>query len=171
MQDSPFRAAAAPDLSALENQQRQGANWFFWIAALSLVNTAILLSGGDRNFVIGLGIASLIAAFAVHATQQANPEMAILVKGIALVFCILASGVFTGFGVFARRRHAWAFILGMTFYTFDAMIYLLIQDWMSFGFHIFALVCLWNGLKACRSLHQQPLHPMVSPEVVEVEPA
>ncbi|HEX5445042.1 MAG TPA: hypothetical protein VFW87_14485 [Pirellulales bacterium] len=136
-----------------------------------MVNTAILLSGGDRNFVIGLGIASIMAALGVDAAQ-ANPEAAMIIKGVALVFCLLASGVFAGFGVLARYRHTWAFVLGMTLYAFDALIYLLAPDLMSFGFHIFALFCLWNGLKACRALNQQPLHqPMLAPEVVEVEPA
>lgn len=169
MQDTPFRATALPNLSALENQHRVGANWFFWIAGLSLVNTAILLSGGDRNFVIGLGIASIMAAFGVGAAQ-ANPEAALIIKGVALVFCLVASGVFAGFGALARRRHTWAFALGMTLYAFDALIYLLVQDWMSFGFHIFALVCLWSGLKACRELNQQALRPMMAPpEAIWVE--
>lgn len=170
MQDSPFRAPVAPDLSALANQHRNGANWFFWIAGLSLVNTAIQLGGGDRNFVIGLGIATLIAAFARGAAEAA-PEAAMIVKGIALLLCLVVAGVFAGFGVMARRRHTWAFALGMTFYAFDALIYLLFQDWMSFGFHIFALVCLWTGLKACRALNQQPLPPLMAPAAIEPEPA
>lgn len=170
MHDTHFHAPVAPDLTALENQHRVGANWFFWIAGLSLVNIAILLNGGERNFVIGLGIASVVAAIGV-AAAQANPEMAIIIKGVALVFCLLASGVFAGFGALARYRHTWAFALGMVLYAFDALIYLLVQDWMSFGFHIFALFCLWNGLKACRTLNQQPLQPTLAPEVAEVEPA
>lgn len=170
MHDTPFRAAVAPDLSALENQHRVGANWFFWIAGLSLVNIAIVFSGGERNFVIGLGIASVMAAIGV-AAAQANPEAAMIIKGVALVFCLLASGVFAGFGGLARHRHTWAFALGMVLYAFDALIYLLAQDLMSFGFHLFALFCLWNGLRACRALNQQPLQPMLMPEAVEVEPA
>ena len=33
-----------------------GARWFWWIAALSLVNTVLIHSGSQTSFVIGLGL-------------------------------------------------------------------------------------------------------------------
>src|SRR5438270_4545311 len=47
-----------------ERQLRSGANWFYWIAGLSLLNTIIFMAGSDWHFVAGLGITQLIDAFA-----------------------------------------------------------------------------------------------------------
>lgn len=35
-------------------QAKSGANWFFWIAGMSIFNSLIQLLGGSLNFVIGL---------------------------------------------------------------------------------------------------------------------
>jgi hypothetical protein len=45
--------------SELEGRMLGGANWFFWIAALSLVNSIISLYGGGWGFSIGLGFTQL----------------------------------------------------------------------------------------------------------------
>ena len=47
------------ELAQLHARGTSGAGWFFWIAALSLINSIILLSGGDRHFVVGLGVTSI----------------------------------------------------------------------------------------------------------------
>src|SRR4051794_33834386 len=41
---------------ALEKQIKSGADWFFWIAGLSLVNSFVALSGKGWGFILGLGI-------------------------------------------------------------------------------------------------------------------
>jgi len=74
--------------------------------------------------------------------------------GIAFAFTLFVAAIFAGFGYFARHRHTWAFLLGMTLYTFDGLIYLLVQDWFSLGFHVFALFCLFAGFNAARELNQ-----------------
>ena len=39
-------------------QLKSGANWFYWIAGLSLINSAIFVFGGNVNFIAGLRAAS-----------------------------------------------------------------------------------------------------------------
>lgn len=143
---------AAPSTTTLEAQRRNGANWYFWIAGLSIVNTVVHLSGGQGNFVIGLGLTLLISAFSTGLVQQADPQVALAVKAIAFCVCLAIAGVVAIFGVLARKGQNWAFPLGMFFYAIDGLIYLVFGDYMSFGFHIFALFCLFNGYKAARSL-------------------
>jgi len=46
-------------LSELHGRALSGANWFFWIAALSIVNSVIFLSGADLAFVVGLGVTQI----------------------------------------------------------------------------------------------------------------
>ncbi|MCP4560303.1 MAG: hypothetical protein GY837_07230, partial [Bosea sp.] len=35
---------------------RSGANWFYWIAGLSIANSLVILFQGEWGFVVGLGI-------------------------------------------------------------------------------------------------------------------
>jgi hypothetical protein len=156
---SPENAAALAHYQQLEAQLRSGANWFYWIAGLSIVNSVILLAEGDRSFVIGLGITQIINAIAI-AIGQNNPEIATVVKAVAVVVTCLAAAVVAAFGFGARRRLTWVFILGMIVYAMDGMLYLLMgPDLKSFGFHIFALWCISRGLSACRQLSGMDVAP------------
>ena len=119
----------------IEKQFQSGADWFFWIAGLSLINSIILLAGSEWGFIIGLGITQIIDAIGLLIAE----EIGIAGKIISFIFDIIAAGIFVLFGVFARKRYKWAFITGMALYAIDGLIFLLVQDFLSIGFHIFAL--------------------------------
>ncbi|HXT61089.1 MAG TPA: hypothetical protein VN699_20790 [Pirellulales bacterium] len=156
--------------AAVEHQQHSGANWFFWIAGLSLVNTAILISGGGVNFIVGLAVTAIIAAVAAGFEQNVDPSTAIVIKAVAFAACAVAAGVFAGFGFFARRGHVWAFVIGMFLYVIDGLIYLAFGDLLSAGFHAYVLFCLFQGCKAARMLNNAPA-AMIEPEYApEAEP-
>jgi len=160
VQTPPMAAGLAPatgqgpDVRALEaklrveNQVKGGANWFFWIAGLSLVNSVIMLVGGGLNFVIGLGCTQLIDAFASIAAEDLGSDVGTVVKIVAFVLDIFTAGIVAGFGVFARKRHKWAFVVGMVLYALDGLIFVWVQDFLSIGFHLFALYGLYRGVKA-----------------------
>lgn len=112
---------------------KRGANWFYWIAALSLVNTFAMISGGHFHFLLGLGITDVTAAL--------GPQ----VRAFAFFIDVLVLGFFGMCGYYAGKSHKWAFLMGMTFYVLDSGITLLGQDWLSFAFHIYALLCIWRG--------------------------
>jgi hypothetical protein len=128
----------------LEHQLKLGANWFYWIAGLSVVNSVLMFSGSSWGFVIGLGITQIIGAIGTAAAEELGPVATL----VAFVFTLIATGVFVLFGVFANKRYIWAFIVGMVIYAMDGLLFLLIQDWLSIGFHVFALFCIYRGLKA-----------------------
>ncbi|MBC8001323.1 MAG: DUF4339 domain-containing protein [Opitutaceae bacterium] len=134
------------DLLALQNSSRSGAQWFFWIAALSVINTISAFSGGSFGFVIGLGVTQAIARQAVNGESSG--------KLIALILNLIAVGFFVFIGVFARRRQAWAFLAGMVLYALDGLIFLLVKDWLGVGFHAFALWCIWMGFQANQKLNR-----------------
>ena len=53
--------ATQPTLDpALLAQLKSGANWFYWIAGLSVVNSLIFAFGGHTSFIAGLGLTQLI---------------------------------------------------------------------------------------------------------------
>jgi len=132
----------------IEQRFKSGANWFFWIAALSLVNSAVLLSGGNMSFVIGLGVTQIIDVIVVEVLQAGGVGK---ILAFAFDFCVAA--IICGFGLLARKRFVFAFILGMIAYGIDGLILLLLGDFMSFAFHVFALFCIFSGLRACRILN------------------
>ncbi len=113
---------------------RRGANWFYWIAGLSVVNTIAALSGGNFHFVLGLGITEVTDAMRAPQTRM-----------IGFFIDMLVLGFFVLCGYFGAKAQKWAFVVGMTFYLLDSGITLLLQDWMSFAFHIYALICIWRG--------------------------
>lgn len=139
-------------LAALHQRGMSGGGWFYWVAALSLVNSVIFLSGGDTHFVIGLGVTLMADGIAAALADQA-PEMATTFKGIAFVFDLIVAGVLCLIGWLSRKAILAVFAIGMVLYALDGLIFLLFEDWMSIGFHVFALVCMWGGFSAFRQLN------------------
>jgi hypothetical protein len=127
---------------------KSGANWFFWIAGLSLINSIILLSGGQWNFIVGLGITQIIDSFGLAASGEAGGAGKIVV----FIFDLMVAGVFILFGVLARKGYGGAFIVGMIVYALDGMLFLLVKDFLSIGFHIFIMFLIFSGYGAYKKL-------------------
>ncbi len=154
---------ATQDLETqLQSQHQSGAQWFYWIAALSLVNSAASWFGSDWGFVIGLGITQVFDAFATVLQEQLGPAVRFAAFGASL----LVAGTFVLFGVISGRRSGLAYVLGMTLYTLDGLLFLLVADWLSLGFHVFALFFIARGYLACRKLAALSPAPAIGPETV-----
>jgi hypothetical protein len=123
----------------LERQLKSAANWFFAIAGLSVVNSLVLLLGGSFNFIVGLGITQLTSALA----HNLGP----IGKSIAFVISVIAASVFVIFGVLARKRHKWAFVVGMILYACDGLLFLLVSDWIGIAFHLYVLYRIYKGIQ------------------------
>jgi len=145
--------ALRAQLAQLHARGTSGAGWFYWIAALSLINSVILLSGGDRHFVVGLGV-TLVADTIAKAVADQHPEIATVAKGIAFGFDLFVAAVVCLFGWLSRRPILPIFVVGMILYLLDGLIYLMVGDWMSVGFHVFVLLGMWSGFSAYREMKQ-----------------
>ncbi len=149
--DANAAGAPAPsvDEAALQKRVASGTGWFLWIAALSLVNSAAVLSGSTWNFLIGLGMTQVVDGFAQGMVQAgAPPALRFVAFGIDLVI----AGLFFGAGLLARRGRAGVCLAGMIVYGLDAFIGVAFQDWPMAGFHAFALFYLGSGYPAIRQL-------------------
>jgi GYF domain 2 len=149
---TPFKSAvpSVPINPALEKQAKSGAGWFFLIAGLSMVNTVISLCGSSIQFVVGLGVSQVIDAVAKGTGNSIG-------TGIGLFFNLLVFGLFILFGIFARKMHAWAFIVGMVLYGLDFLLVLLFAvrfgaGWLPMAFHAYALFGIFRGLKAANEI-------------------
>lgn len=126
-----------------QNQMKGGAYWFYWIAALSLVNSAFVYFGVSWNFFLGLGITQTIDA------RMGDSRIA------ALLVNVLVSLVFAAFGYFASKGNLWAFVIGLSLYILDVFSLVLVRDYqnvnyLSVIFHIIAAFLIFRGLLACR---------------------
>ncbi len=137
----------------LLRRAKVGANNFYWIAVLSVVNSFISAFGGGLTFVVGLGVTQIVDALSVIVARD-MPDAALIAKGIGLVLSIVVSGVIAIFGYFAGKGQRWAFYVGMALYGLDALLLLAFQDWLGFAFHLYFLWGLFTGLQALNQLQK-----------------
>ncbi len=130
----------------VEARTKTGADWFFWIAALSMVNSISTLAGSDWGFVLGLGVTQVADMLAL------GPEPA--GKIFALVVNATVAGIFVLFGLYARQGLRWAFLAGMAVYAADGLLWLVSGFWLGVAFHVLALLLIYNGLSAATRLRQ-----------------
>jgi len=111
---------------------KASANWFDWIAALSVVNAVIALSNSNWHFLLGLGVTDVVN----YLARQSGSGQA---QVIGLVATLAVAGIFWLMGRFAKQGQHWALIVGMILYALDGALLLLGQDWLSAAFHVYAL--------------------------------
>lgn len=130
--------------AALMAQMKSGASWFYWIAGLSLVNSVSAAMGSDWHFVLGLGITQV---FDIIGAQVGGAT-----KVVTLMLNLVAVGALVLFGVLGHKGHLWTFIVGLVLLALDGILLLFLENWISAGFHVFVLYCLFRGMQACRAL-------------------
>lgn len=148
-------ARVAPELASLYQQVKSGANWFYWIAGLSIVNAVLAHSETKTQFVIGLAITQLIDAL----VAQIAPGM----KWISLAVDAVFAGMLAFFGYQAGQAKKWAFYAGLAVFLLDCAFF----GWicLKFGevdksvllggvFRAIALFSIFSGLAAAGKLHR-----------------
>ena len=125
----------------------RSANWFFWVAGLSVINTIMFVKGSTWGFLAGLGITADLARAAQTAGNDTGQALAV---GVSL----FAAAAFAGIGLVARKGVQWAFILGIILYLADSALVLLSGAWLMLAFHAWVLYSLWVGFSHCRRLDE-----------------
>ena len=133
-------------MAKLTQDVRSGANWFIWIAGLSLVNTVLFLAGSQWNFFLGLA-----------ATQVADEFGKVVITGttgtvLSLAVDVVIAAIFVGLGLMSRNGVLWSFIVGMVLIVLDALLLIRVQDWAAVAFHALALFFIVRGFQAARRL-------------------
>lgn len=146
--EKPGGGDAAPDITRLEAEVKSGANWFYWIAGLSVINSLIFAFGGNVAFIAGLGFMQVIDAIAQAAIDDGGPTaLRAVAVGFDLVFVI----VFALAGYYANKRFIAAFAIGALIYIGDTVLVLFLDLFMA-AFHAFALFFIIRGFLACRKI-------------------
>ena len=136
----------------LEQRVKASANWFYLIAALSIINSAVSLAGGTWTFAVGLAITQVLDGLVATGITSLR------LVGLGLHLWLLAA--FLALGHTARTRIG-AFTIGIVVYGLDAVLCLAFQMWVSFGFHLLALFFISAGRSALGRLPASTPHPYV----------
>jgi hypothetical protein len=131
-------------IQIFEQRLDASAKWFYWIAALSVINAGLIIGGAGVRFIIGMGVTDVAAAVG-GGSGSTGIIAAIVVTAFAAGLCAL-------FGYLGLKKHAWVFWVGMLLYAIDGAILVLIQDYLSAAFHAYVLFNLFQGTKALREL-------------------
>lgn len=115
-------------------------SWFYWIGGLSIVNTLIIHFNGEVSFIVGLGITQFFDGIALGLVQA---ELVGEWIGYAMIGTNILIGIgFMLFGIAGKKLLKGVYITGMVLYSLDALLFLAFADYLSFGFHVFALFFL-----------------------------
>lgn len=146
---------------AWEATAKSGANWFYWIAGLSLVNSLAFAFGSNFSFLAGLGITQVVEALIEVSIESGAPSM---LKGFAIAFDVVVFGVFALLGYYSNKLFTAAFVIGIVAYVIDGALVLAVGSIASAAFHAFALFFIIRGFLACRNLKKfQQSPPIQSP--------
>ena len=127
---------------------KSGANWFYWIAGLTIITSLIAYFGGGIRFLISLGSTQIIDGIA----EALSTEVGGAAKVVALVLDIIVTGLFVLFGYLAGQKMLWAYAVGMVVFLMDGLLALAFQDWIGVLAHGFVLFWLFRGFQAGRDL-------------------
>jgi hypothetical protein len=132
----------------LNQRYASGANWFYWIAGLTIITSLIAFFGGGLRFLFSLGITQIIDGVG----EAISLEVSGAAKIVALVLDLLVTGLFVGLGWLANRKMLGAYIFGMVAFMLDGLLSLLVADWLSVLAHGFVIFYLIRGFIAGRDL-------------------
>jgi hypothetical protein len=139
-----FEAQLNAARAQIENEIKTGANWFYWIAGLSLINSLIIIFDGNMNFIAGLGLTQIFDAIG----QEFKQDMGNTIIIITFILNLIVIGIFLLIGFFSNKKHLWAFIAGLVLYGIDGLILLYAMDIFSVLFHGIAIYFIFKGIKA-----------------------
>lgn len=131
-----------------------GADVFFVLAALSIINSLIVFFVGTQNLPFAFAFTQWIDGTTGPMTAEGwNPPLQVG----KLLLDILIALAFAVFGWLARRGSDLAFVVGMFLYVIDAMLSIGLRDFWGFGFHLIALFFIFKGLLASRHARENAI--------------
>jgi hypothetical protein len=132
----------------LTQRYKSGANWFYWIAGLTLITSLITFFGGGIRFLIGLGATQFIDGVAAALAT----ELGSAVQVVGLLLDVIVAGMFILFGYLAGKKMLWVYMLGMVVFLLDGLLALAFQDAIGAIAHAVVLFWLFRGYQAGREL-------------------
>jgi hypothetical protein len=127
-----------------------GANWFYWLAGLSMITSLIAFFGGGIQFIFSLGITRIIDGLAAGVSEGLGGSSA--AKVVALVLDLVITGIFVLFGYLSNQKQIWAYLIGAIVFLMDGLLSLLFGEIINVLAHGFVLYFLIRGFMAGREM-------------------
>ncbi len=144
----PQARAQVAAQQATARRVHSAAVWFYLIAAMSIINSLMVVANLRATFLAGLGATQLVDALAGSLSQGVDGGALMLLQGIALVLNLAIAAVFALVGWLGSHGSRRAFYVGMLLFALDALILVFIKDYVGVVYHLFVLYMLYNGLRA-----------------------
>lgn len=152
---TPAPVSQTPIVEQIPDEVRKAANWFYWKAALTVLNGIIMLFGSAWAFFLGVTITQIFHGVADELTKMGGGQGVNIFHGLVFVFGLVCAGIIWMLGHFAAKGKKWALILGLIIYSFDGVIYLLTISSPSsiFGvlLHGIAIYTIVKGISSVKS--------------------
>ena len=136
----------------LLKRAKDGINWFYWIALISVITTIIFVTGGTPNFFLSLGVNQLVEGYTVAVAN--GTQVAPLMRWVAGAIELLLAGVFVLFGMRGSRSYRSWIVAGIMLYALDGLIFAYLGVWIGVIVHAFIMYNLVRGLRALDSLNR-----------------
>jgi len=126
------------------------ANWFYWKAGLTVINSFIMMTGTLWAFFLGLSITQIFHGVATGVTEELGVSGGNIYQGIALVLSLFCAGFVAMLGYFGRQGKRWALIVGLIIFCFDAVLYLITFSIFGVLLHGIAIYLISKGISAAK---------------------
>jgi hypothetical protein len=148
--DATGATVSSRDLLRFQLLQRRatGGAWFYWIGGASILNSVLNAAGTQWGLAIGLGVTYLIDGLAEGLSNTVRTPIYAFIIDVAI-----ASG-FLLIGRAARRGNLTWYAIGIGLYLLDAVLFVVVQDFLGIAVHAIGIYGLVNGWRAARSLKQ-----------------
>ena len=135
----------------IDEDVRKAAHWFYWKAALTVINSILIMAGVYWQFFLGLTIPQFLHGILIGVSQLEPSANVSPFQGVIFVISLIGSGLTVFFGYKAGQAKKWAIILGIIIFAFDGLLYLLTVSIFGILIHAYAIYSLSKGYSGCRS--------------------
>lgn len=135
----------------IDEDVKKSANWLYWKAGLTVVNSILAMAGVYWQFFIGLTVPQLFHGVLIGIGEMSPDTNLKLFHGVVFMISLAGSGLTAFFAYKAKQAKRWAFVLGIIIYSFDGLLYLLTFSIFGILIHIFAIYALSKGYSGCKN--------------------
>ncbi len=141
-------AVTAPESALAEHLSvfTTGANWFYWIAGLTLLNAILIAVQSPVILALGLSSAEITSWFAY---DQETGEIDQNIMWISVGVALLLSAIVAGMGWLANKGNKAVYLVGMVLIALDTLLFIFPNfSIIALVVHGYALYAMFNGFMA-----------------------
>jgi|GEM_PF-4367629 len=124
------------------------AGWFLWIALCTIINIVLYSTNSDTRLALSADSVE-VAAVLFNQFGGGTHEFKMIVT---YIIGIIGAGIYFLLTKPASEGKIWAFIVGFILYGLDAILPLMMTQWVGLAIHAWALYSMFGGIMACANM-------------------